>query len=856
MAASLTFDDWFARASGGREPHPFQRALACDGDLPDLLAVPTGCGKTAAAVLAWAWRRRVQPDGRTPRRLVYCLPMRTLVDQVYREVRTWFCNLGWIGTDAAGCERYRPRWDADDVPIFRLIGGEEATDWEARPEREAVLIGTQDMLLSRALNRGYAMRPPAWPLAYGLLNVDALWVLDEVQLMGVGRTTSAQLDRFRRSPAALPRRSLWMSATLGAPASDGTGEWVQRAPTWMRTPERGDADVRARCLAAADRRRLDGVLRASKTVAGPPYASCEEQSVAQRIVTASAAGKLVLVMMNRVSRARDVYRRIRELAPTPPLLLHSRLRPRERRRALAALTSPVPSQGRIVVSTQVLEAGVDLDADALFTEICPWPSLVQRLGRLNRRGAKRGVVELLEIPLEPPKGGWPKKGAERQAAEEEASERAALPYTRAAMDDTRSRLTQLGTSASIAALEALDAVRPSSLAVEGPVLRVHHLDDLFDTDPDLSGGHLDVSRFVRSDAMDLDVSVLWRRLDGGAPDPAPPHPDELCPVPLHELRRLGDGGARALLLGLQPARKRTGAWRAITVGDPSLRPGDTVILDVGAGGYDPDLGWTGDEAASVPLWIDVVGERRAWVREEGGQAILVEEVDERTTGWAARDEDPRSQGRVWMTLGDHLSKAADEARAIGQILVPEFADRLAEAGRWHDVGKALERSRDGADVRPFQVMLRRAGHGEGSEPRDHELYAKSNGRGSPWKPRNDRFRHEVASALAYLAKEPVDDLVAWLIMSHHGKVRLLPLPWDDDRMDDADGVRPGDRVPAEAMQLVGSIDALDLDPTRLQPARAHPGWQGRAARLLRDHGPVYLAYLEALLRVADWRASP
>jgi CRISPR-associated endonuclease/helicase Cas3 len=54
------------------------------------------------------------------------------------------------------------------------------------------------MLLSRALMRGYGMSRFGWPIDFGLLHTDALWVFDEVQLMSAGLTTSAQLDAFRR----------------------------------------------------------------------------------------------------------------------------------------------------------------------------------------------------------------------------------------------------------------------------------------------------------------------------------------------------------------------------------------------------------------------------------------------------------------------------------------------------------------------------------------------------------------------------------------------------------------------------------------------------------------------------------
>ena len=74
------------------------------------------------------------------------------------------------------------------------MGGADAGGWHLYPEADAVLIGTQDMLLSRAMNRGYASPRARWPMEFGLLNQDALWVMDEVQLMDAA---SQHRDSFR-----------------------------------------------------------------------------------------------------------------------------------------------------------------------------------------------------------------------------------------------------------------------------------------------------------------------------------------------------------------------------------------------------------------------------------------------------------------------------------------------------------------------------------------------------------------------------------------------------------------------------------------------------------------------------------
>src|SRR5690606_7511779 len=193
-----------------------------------LINIPTGLGKTAADVVAWLWNRVARGDDSWPRRLAYCLPMRTLGGQTQAEISAWMVNL----LKDAGAGNLVPttddieqlRWLKEHSPVI-LMGGEENTaarrEWDIHPERPAILIGTQDMLLSRALNRGYGMARARWPMHFGLLNNDCLWAIDETQLMGAGLATTAQLQAFRI--AANKTHTWWMSATLQT--------------TWLETPD-------------------------------------------------------------------------------------------------------------------------------------------------------------------------------------------------------------------------------------------------------------------------------------------------------------------------------------------------------------------------------------------------------------------------------------------------------------------------------------------------------------------------------------------------------------------------------------------------------------------------------------------
>ena len=197
-----TFSCFTEQATGGRDPYGYQSRLAEQG-LPDVLTVPTGAGKTLAAVLPWLYRRVSHPDpavrAATPRWLVFVLPQRTLVEQTVTVIEGWLANLEL------------------DVPVHLLMGGEDPSsrEWQARPARERIFVGTQDMVLSRLLMRGFAEFRSSWPMSFGLLHAGVQFVFDEVQLMGPGLPTSLQLQGLREAlGTATPCHSMWMSATL------------------------------------------------------------------------------------------------------------------------------------------------------------------------------------------------------------------------------------------------------------------------------------------------------------------------------------------------------------------------------------------------------------------------------------------------------------------------------------------------------------------------------------------------------------------------------------------------------------------------------------------------------------------
>jgi len=777
----MDFDEFFRQATG-HAPYPFQREFAAAGVLPHLVQAPTGAGKTATAVLGWLYRRHTRP-AETPRRLVYCLPMRVLVEQSAGVAKQWIQNLKL------------------DVPVHVLMGGAEAGAWALRPERPAVLIGTQDMLLSRALNRGYGASRFHWPIDFAWLNSDCLWVFDEPQLMGAGVGTSAQLAGLRqRLGTQGPCASVWMSATperTWLDTVDFAGDNREGEPLMLKKDDYDEALP------------LHKRMTAAKTLARLPIepttdAKVLTKAVAQYAFDNHVAGTQTLVIVNTVDRAKAVYdelAKLRKKSPTPKLVLvHSRFRPQERRPLNAALQlTGVDAADRILVATQVVEAGVDISSRTLVTELCPWPSAVQRMGRNNRTGDDG-----------PGRVFWVDTDA-----------KFALPYEELDLDFARTMLTKLeGCDVSPKSLDDFKKREDFTLLFEHKhVLRRRDLLDLFDTTADLSGNDIDVARFVRSDEPSTDVQVFWRKF-ADKPDEDGPTRDELCSVPVRDFRDFVEKKSKEKVTAYFWDHLDDD-W--VKLDHQKVRPGLVVLLPTTAGGYTVERGWdSASTAAVVPV-------PRALSKPE-----------EATGG------DPLSASGVALSIAAHTANVVGRlGELLAAIPLGDPAEALRTAAVWHDVGKAHW---------AFQHGMR------GANPAlvAGTLWAKSGNRAKLTHGRKF-FRHELASALAMLhAKTPF--LAAYVVAAHHGKVRLgiRSLPGEEPPEEDPEclfalGVWHGDPLPDVALDgFTVPAAALDLWPMRLG---GDASWTAQALDLLAEFGPFRLAYFEALLRAADVYAS-
>ena len=84
------YNEWF-QAKTSHIPHPWQSDLAAETVCRNrLIRIPTGMGKTLGVLSTWAYHRLIRGDEKWPRRLVWCLPMRVLVEQTEAEIAAFF----------------------------------------------------------------------------------------------------------------------------------------------------------------------------------------------------------------------------------------------------------------------------------------------------------------------------------------------------------------------------------------------------------------------------------------------------------------------------------------------------------------------------------------------------------------------------------------------------------------------------------------------------------------------------------------------------------------------------------------------------------------------------------------------
>jgi CRISPR-associated endonuclease/helicase Cas3 len=817
-----------------------------------------------------------------------------------------------------------------DVGVYQLMGGATDNEWVRGPDKPWVLVGTQDQILSRALNRGYAMSRFEWPVHFGLLNNDCRWLVDEVQLMGPGLWTTSQLDWMRRKRfrSLKPCSTTWMRATIGSSflntadrVREGLGQ-SSKEQVEFETKLKSSLDTdqglswwrEAKRPVAWWRPEKPTTRRAKKSEStkSSTGGAILGEAIARAVVKEHQTGTLSLVICNTVQMARDVFR---ALPVQHRALLTSQFRREDRNRHEQRLLDFDASRkagelaesdpGLICVSTQVIEAGVDISAHHLWSELAPWPSTLQRLGRLNRKGEDQNArAWVWETPNETGRSKPERIGPYESTDIARAHKLVALLVPLSQGKAFSEAIAEMD-------IECQKDVREALQPKLSPLPRALDVHGLFSTERDVHGGFTDVSAFVRGTDPDLDVTVFWRdwsgensprseALDGPLLEPA----KEGCPVSFVRVQKmLETSKGKGWLWDDETER-----WERVNHWD--IRPGMLVMLKRDVGGYDTTEGWTGDKTN------------------------VLAEVPRAGRGASLRD-DVWTEVGYWSRLDDHLKDARREADQMCDALelTGHMRAAVVEGSGFHDLGKAHPQWQSALPDRsgipdallaksPRVVAVDAVGENDTLRQKVHQLRPRALPLAEQTRRRgceevvrfrwaiddklNDAdltslralsgvrwaghvqfrpgLRHEVASALAmwrkYRASEekPYPALAVYLAATHHGKARTV-LRSTTDEGDDVFGVR------SEPDTLTLGAEQWPLDFTVAKDGAGGRweasefvltdyGWTGLVADLLgpwrpekkndlgivpetepRHLGPFALAYLEALVRVSDWRAS-
>lgn len=676
--AVADFEDYF-RSVHGYEPYPWQIRLTgqvlAEERWPEVIDLPTGAGKTAVLDTA-VFTLAARPDV-FPRRVVFVIDRRIVVDQVYERARQ-ISNCvrdavnGVLGRVRAAFNQVAEGL-AEPIGVSALRGGVPIdNDWSLRPDQPWVLVSTIDQFGSKLLFRGYGVSQGMWPIHAGLAGNDCLVILDEVHLsrpfVATLRDVAREATVNSFNTALLPKRGgiVEMSATP-------PDEEHRRFELDPSADFNGPGEPRA---------RLRRIVSADKQASLVPLSGSEGHVALPKKITTIVEKDLkphersIGVVVNRVRTAREVDRALRSAGFTSHLIT-GRMRPLDRARRLREIDAVVdpdsrdPDAGRtVVVATQAIEVGADFSFDALIVEACPVDSLRQRVGRLDRRG-------LLAEQVREPARCWIL--GLQSAVEGKRSDPVYGDAVRVTWRELSERA--VGGPIDIGSLSKALADMPSCASAptaESPLLLPTHIEAWSQTRPEPLV-QPEISDFLHGfdgNPPEPEVSVVWRRdLRHDALRAVRPRQAEHLTVPMSAARAwLRRGDETPIADVATPAadgnQGRTGDDRTVTSGQrrvcrylggdtvieevdvDELRPGDVIVVDTSRGGlsggtWDPQGGVApggspadGGDAATASEAVSDLGDEAQWAYGKRCTVRFDDQLQAWIEAWLG-DEAPR-----------------------------------------------------------------------------------------------------------------------------------------------------------------------------------------------------------------------
>lgn len=900
MSDFPTFEMFFEAATG-RAPYEWQRALAAEvqehGWRPRV-EVPTGLGKTSCIHISVYELARQLASGEertAPLRIFHVIDRNSVVQQSAKDVRDLAAAINTASTPPLAVVREAlasalpEQREAGPALAFAVYRGTLRDGDPQRAFGAMVTTMTAHQFISRVLFRGFGVSPKTRPIEAGLAGIDSLVLLDEPHLSQPPLTALEDIRALQSHASAHGLRPLEI-VTLGA---------TQR-PVDAPDPERETLDL---AEAAFEDPRTAGIRTGQRALTLSAVPTKSDTAFAKRIADLVTDTRKVSpesrigVMVNTIAMAHAVAGLLRSKGDSPDVIT-SRVRPVDRRPPERSENEGV-GRGSLVIATQCIEVGFDISFDHLITEACPLHTFVQRVGRLNRRGTSIGTGFLVTA---------------ESKGETLVRDGSAAVYGAEAIKETITYLRNLSEGDVIdASLEGQrawpdppEAVWP--LAARTATITSALVPYLTLTNPPLPAD-IAIDAFIHGPDAEpaRDIRVAWRD-DLDLLDECPLLDGEFITLPIGAIRAFL-GGDRRLPIGftddgaavtpptakaLTPRpdariRDRQGRWQAGAV----LAPGAVVVINTREGGYTRD-GWDPTSRATVsdvsavaalsdesnPTarsftlseatlrqlsadgWIDppalteILNRAQDIDRDDPSElqdlasllaagmapqkpapalaVIPMPDSEHLVVRIEPKVQAPKAAG-MNQTLSQHLAQVSDWARADAQAvgLPDHLISAVADAGLRHDVGKSAD---------AWQRVASQGGvRGEtfDGERREAAAYVAKYTAHVPrrlWRRYSESFglprfwRHEALSFDMSIAQQ-VSALAAHLVAAHHGWFRpFAPLPAVDE-------FRETLTRPEQDSQRHGADHADEFD------------------RLNREYGPWGLAYLEAVVRLADQRAS-
>ena len=336
----------------GRQFHGWELFQKDSGDTIGqlMLSAPTGSGKTEAALL-WSDKNQCETLGN---RVFYVLPYTASINAMYERLKELVSDnkIGMLHGKA-------------NYFVYRDLADKEYTYQEAA----AKVREQQD--LTKKICRPYKVLTPFQLLKafFGIRGFEmqmaemshGLFIFDEIHAYDP-HTTALILTMIKRLREDYNAKFCIMTATMPRFLKKMIGEVLEKPSQVEMAPEERDKFTRHRV------QLLDGNIHAA----------------IPKIEDKLSEGQRVMVVCNTVKQAQDVFQELQHVTDNAKLL-HSRFILRDRERIESEL-----EDAALLVGTQAVEVSLDIDFDCLFTEPAPIDALIQRFGRINRKG-KKGI---------------------------------------------------------------------------------------------------------------------------------------------------------------------------------------------------------------------------------------------------------------------------------------------------------------------------------------------------------------------------------------------------------------------------------------------------------------------------------